>query len=73
MRFLCPAQEIRVAGGREFHLRALQPLALYPADSIFVAGYLTTSGQGPEDTWEMVQDMDFQIEGPGGEAGPAGE
>ncbi len=71
LRFLCPAQEIRVAGGREHHLRTLQPLALYPADSIFVDGYLTTPGQGPEDAWKMVHDMGFEVQEPAGEAGPA--
>ena len=45
MRFYNPRSEIRVAGGREVQLRELQPLALYPANSIFVDGYLTTSGQ----------------------------
>src|SRR4029078_9570958 len=43
-RFLHPRTEIRIAGGREHNLRSLQPLALYPADSVFVNGYLTTPG-----------------------------
>jgi biotin synthase len=72
LRFLCPAQEIRLAGGREYHLRSLQPLALYPADSIFVDGYLTTPGQSPKEAWQMIRDMGFEVEGPAGEAGPAG-
>ncbi len=70
MRLLCPSHEIRVAGGREYHLRALQPLALYAADSIFVSGYLTTPGQGPEAAWQMVEDMGFDIEVDASEAGP---
>ena len=61
MRFLGAPQELRVAGGREYHLRALQPLVLYPADSIFVSGYLTTPGQRPEDARRMVEDMGFTI------------
>lgn len=61
LRFLCPKQEIRVAGGREFHLRSLQPLVLYPANSIFVSGYLTTPGQGPEAAWRMIEDMGFEL------------
>ena len=69
MRFLCPSQEIRVSGGRELHLRALQPLALYPANSLFVAGYLTTPGQRPEEAWRMIQDMGFEIEEHVGEEG----
>ena len=62
MRFLNPRQEIRVSGGRELHLRALQPLALYPANSIFVDGYLTTPGQGAKEAWQMIKDLGFGIE-----------
>ena len=62
IRFLNPDREIRVAGGREFHLRSLQPLALYPANSIFVSGYLTTSGQTPEEARQMITDMGFTVE-----------
>ena len=43
-RFIHPKRELRAAGGREFNLRSLQPLALYVADSLFVNGYLTTPG-----------------------------
>lgn len=62
IRFLNPRREIRLAGGREFHLRSLQPMALYPANSIFVSGYLTTTGQTPEQAWQMVADMGFVVE-----------
>lgn len=61
-RFINPAAEIRVAGGREFHLRSLQPLALYPANSIFVSGYLTTEGQMPQEDIQMVADMGFELD-----------
>jgi biotin synthase len=61
-RFLHPRTEIRVAGGREFNLRSLQPLALYPADSLFVDGYLTTPGQPSREAWRMITDMGFEIE-----------
>ena len=61
-RFLNPRQEIRVSGGREFHLRSLQPLSLYPANSIFVDGYLTEPGQPAGDAWRMIRDMGFEIE-----------
>ncbi|HWH78501.1 MAG TPA: biotin synthase BioB, partial [Candidatus Binatus sp.] len=33
-RFVNPSKEIRVAGGREVNLRSLQPLSLYPANSM---------------------------------------
>lgn len=62
LRLLNPDVELRVAGGREYHLRSLQPLALYPANSIFVSGYLTTSGQTPPEAWQMVADMGFEVE-----------
>lgn len=62
IRFLNPRTEIRTAGGREYHLRSLQPMALYPANSLFVSGYLTTSGQTPQETWRMIEDMGFEVE-----------
>ena len=62
MRLLNPGTEIRVAGGREYHLRSLQALALYPANSLFVSGYLTTSGQTPEQVWKMIEDLGFEVE-----------
>lgn len=65
-RFLLPSQEIRIAGGREVHLRSLQPLGLYPANSIFVGDYLTTPGQGAHQDWDMIRDAGFAIESPEG-------
>ena len=61
-RFLLPNKEIRVAGGREHHLRHLQPLALYVANSIFVNGYLTTGGQDAVEAIRMIEDMGFTAE-----------
>ena len=58
-RFLNPDKEIRAAGGREYHIRSLQPLALYVADSIFVSGYLTTGGQASQDACDMIEDLGF--------------
>jgi biotin synthase len=60
-RFVNPSREIRIAGGRELHLRSLQPLALYPANSIFVSDYLTTQGQSAEDDFRMIEDLGFEI------------
>ncbi|MBE3565848.1 MAG: biotin synthase BioB [Thermogemmatispora sp.] len=62
MRLTNPKQEIRVSAGREVHLRSLQPLALYAANSVFVSGYLTTPGQHYEETWQMIRDLGFEIE-----------
>lgn len=61
-RFLHPSTEIRIAGGREHNLRSLQPLALYPADSVFVNGYLTTPGAPAPEVWKMIEDLGFTIE-----------
>lgn len=61
-RFLIPKADIRAAGGREFRLRSLMPLVLYPANSIFVSGYLTTSGQVTDEGLQMISDMGFYPE-----------
>lgn len=60
-RLVCPDREIRIAGGREIHLRSLQPLGLYAANSIFVGDYLTTKGQEPTADYDMIRDMGFEI------------
>ena len=61
-RFLHPRTELRVAGGREFNLRSLQALALYPADSLFVGGYLTTPGMPAHEAWKMIDDLGFELD-----------
>jgi biotin synthase len=61
-RFANPAAEVRVAGGREANLGWFQALSLYPANSIFIEGYLTTPGQGASAAQRMVQDMGFEVE-----------
>ena len=62
-RLANPASELRIAGGRELHLRSLQPLGLYPANSIFVGDYLTTKGQLPEADYAMIRDLGFEVTG----------
>jgi biotin synthase len=62
-RFVNPRSELRIAGGRERHLRSLQPLGLYIANSIFVGDYLTTQGQPPAEDYQMIQDLGFEITG----------
>ena len=61
-RFLNPDKEIRAAGGREFKLGPLQHLALYPANSIFIDGYLTTKGQGLAKDRAMIEKMGYEVE-----------
>ncbi|MGH7899661.1 MAG: biotin synthase BioB [Candidatus Binatia bacterium] len=62
-RFTNPRAEIRAAGGRERNLREWQALALYPANSIFVQGYLTTPGQSADEALRMIEEMGFEVEG----------
>ncbi len=62
MRFFNPKSEIRVAGGRELQFGLLQGLALYPANSVFVSGYLTTSGQTSEEAHRMIHEMGFTVD-----------
>ncbi|HME68412.1 MAG TPA: biotin synthase BioB [Myxococcota bacterium] len=63
MRLVNPSAEIRAAGGREGHLRALGPLCLWPANSLFVDGYLTTRGDAVVETYRMIRDAGFEIDG----------
>jgi biotin synthase len=63
MRLVNPAAEIRAAGGREGHVRALSPLVLWPANSLFVEGYLTTRGDAVTETYRMIRDAGFEVEG----------
>ncbi len=63
MRLVNPTAEIRVAGGREGNLRSQQALSLYPANSLFVEGYLTTHGDSVVDTYAMIRDAGFEVEG----------
>jgi biotin synthase len=63
MRLINPRAEIRVAGGREGHLRGLGSLALWPANSLFVEGYLTTRGDAVNETYAMIRDAGFEVAG----------
>jgi biotin synthase len=58
-RFVLTHAEVRIAGGRETCLRDLQPLSLYPANSMFTNGYLTTSGQ--DFNADMIEDAGFEV------------
>jgi biotin synthase len=60
-RFANPDREIRIAAGREIHLRSLQALGLYAANSIFVGDYLTTKGQPADADYRMIEDLGFEV------------
>ncbi|MCZ4125251.1 biotin synthase BioB [Streptomyces sp. H39-S7] len=65
VRFVCPDVEVRLAGGREVHLRSLQPLALHLVNSIFLGDYLTSEGQAGQTDLDMIADAGFEVEGAG--------
>ena len=62
-RFVNPNAEIRIGGGREGHLRGLQALALYPANSLFVEGYLATRGHSVDQVYQLIRDAGFEVAG----------
>ncbi|WP_026118159.1 biotin synthase BioB [Nocardiopsis salina] len=62
-RLVFPDVEVRLAGGREIHLRSLQPLALHIANSVFVGDYLTSEGRPGRADLEMIEDAGLQVQG----------
>jgi biotin synthase len=62
-RLLFPDVEVRIAGGREVHLRSLQPYGLLLANSIFAGDYLTTKGQAAAADLAMIADLGLRVEG----------
>lgn len=62
VRFVNPSRDIRAAGGREVVLRSLQPFVLYPCNSIFTNGYLTTGGNSDSEDDRMIRDMGFEVQ-----------
>ena len=63
VRLACPDKELRIAGGREMHLRSLQPVGLQVANSIFLGDYLTSEGQDAEADLQMIADAGFTVLG----------
>jgi len=61
-RFVNPRAEVRCAAGREFHLRSLEAMSLYPANSLFLDGYLNGQGADRLRTYQMIRDAGFEIE-----------
>jgi biotin synthase len=62
MRLLNPDKEVRVAAGRETHLKADQAKALCAANSLFVDGYLTTPGEAHERVKSWIEAAGFEVE-----------
>jgi biotin synthase len=69
-RFVFPDVEVRIAGGREMHLRSLQPLGLHIANSVFLGDYLTSEGAPGSADLQMIADAGFVVEGGEEEAEP---
>ncbi|MCO1337894.1 biotin synthase BioB [Kocuria polaris] len=63
VRMACPEAEVRIAGGREMHLRSLQSVALEVANSLFLGDYLTSEGQAAEADLAMIADAGFRVLG----------
>ncbi|OGX06751.1 MAG: biotin synthase BioB [Omnitrophica WOR_2 bacterium GWA2_47_8] len=61
-RLLNPRAEIRVAAGRELHLRDMEVMALYPANSLFLDGYLNAKGSTRLKTLQMIKDAGFTLD-----------
>lgn len=68
VRMACPDKEVRIAGGRELHLRTLQATALEVANSLFLGDYLTSEGQDAEADLAMISDAGFTVLGREGRA-----
>ncbi|WP_017555827.1 biotin synthase BioB [Nocardiopsis baichengensis] len=66
-RLAFPDAEVRLAAGREVHLRGLQSTALYLANSIFLGDYLTSEGQAGRADLEMIRDAGFTVLGADGD------
>ncbi|PQZ93776.1 biotin synthase BioB [Arthrobacter sp. MYb227] len=63
VRLAAPATELRMAGGREMHLRSLQSTALAVANSLFLGDYLTSEGQDARRDLEMIADAGYVVLG----------
>lgn len=67
LRVLCmfrltnPEADVRCAAGREYHLRSLEAMCLYPANSLFLDGYLNGQGAERRRTYQMIRDAGFEI------------
>ncbi len=60
-RLIHPRAELRCGAGREFHLGSMEVLSLYPANSLFLDGYLNGKGAERKRTLSMIRDAGFEI------------
>jgi biotin synthase len=68
-RLLLPKSDIRCAAGRELYLKGREKEMFCVVDSIFASGYLTTGGDGIDETVKIIKDAGFEyyIESSNGE------
>jgi len=63
-RLLLPERMITVCGGREKNLRDLQSWMFFAgASGTMVGNYLTTTGRNTDDDWQMLRDLELEVEG----------
>lgn len=63
-RLLLPDRMITVCGGREKNLRDLQSWMFFAgASGTMIGNYLTTTGRNTEDDWQMLRDLELEVEG----------
>lgn len=55
-RLINPEAELRMGAGREGHLRSMQSMGLFIANSLFAAGYLNVEGSDARATLGMIRD-----------------
>lgn len=63
IRFVHGAADVRVAAGREQHLRSLQPLSMEICNSLFLGDYLTSEGQAGAADLAMLADGGYTVYG----------
>ncbi|MCC5814914.1 MAG: biotin synthase BioB [Leptospira sp.] len=61
-RLINPDAEIRMAAGREGHLKTMQSTGLFIANSLFAAGYLNVEGSDAKATLGMIRDAGMEPE-----------
>lgn len=62
-RFILPDKEIKICGGRVVNLRDLQSMIFAAgANSLMVGNYLTTAGRDPELDWQMLRDLELEVD-----------
>jgi biotin synthase len=59
-RLLLPKSDIRCAAGREVYLKGREREMFCAVDSIFASGYLTTGGDGIDETIKIIKDAGFE-------------